>query len=261
MTTAARALPALKYPGTAAAFIAVATSQVGYREGENNDTVFGAWYPMNHEAWCAMFMSWVAEQSGCRAIVPKHAYTPAGADWFQDRGQWSYTPHVGDIVYYDISGLGRISHTGTVTAVHEDGTWTACEGNTNDGGSREGNGVYLKRRSTVGTRGGFGRPKYVKVPVAAKPVWQPASMALRELNPAVKPDAKHLQVRLLQWCLHKAGYGQLTGECTTLYGPATKAAVDDFHERNPRFRAVGKRHDYSINAAGFRFLQKQAGLS
>ena len=42
--------------------LAIAETQVGYAEGANNETKFGAWYPMNYNPWCAMFVSWCAEQ-------------------------------------------------------------------------------------------------------------------------------------------------------------------------------------------------------
>ncbi len=102
------------------------------------------------------------------SVIPKHAYTPTGASWFKARGQWHKTPKVGDVVYYYNAGMGRIAHVGLVTAVHGDGSWTACEGNTSNTGSRTGNGVYLLKRTTT-RGGGFGRPKYATAPVTPKP--------------------------------------------------------------------------------------------
>ncbi len=163
MTPALKPVPAVKNPGTVAAMIAVASSQVGFREGGNNDNAFGRWYGMNNAAWCAMFVSWAASVSGNSKAIPKHAYTPTGASWFKARGQWFTKPKVGDIVYYYNASLGRIAHVGLVTAVHSDGSWTACEGNTSNTGSRTGNGVYLLKRTTT-RGGGFGRPKYATAP-------------------------------------------------------------------------------------------------
>jgi len=37
-------------------------------------------------------------------------------------------------------------HTGFVTAVDDDGTIHTCEGNTNPGGSSDGDGVYVRTR-------------------------------------------------------------------------------------------------------------------
>lgn len=137
-----------------------ARSQLGYSEGGNNDTKFGRWYGLNHQPWCAMFVSWVAAKAGVTRIIPRHAYTPAGADWYKTRERWGNRPRVGAIVYYDTAGLGRISHVGIVEKVFGDGSWYAIEGNTNAAGGREGRIVRRQRRTTVGRRGGFGYPDY-----------------------------------------------------------------------------------------------------
>jgi hypothetical protein len=166
VTAALRALPKIAFPGTAEAMIASVSSQLGYAEGNNNDTVFGEWYGMPHAPWCAMFVSWGAYVSGNRKNVPKHAYTPSGANWFKERDQWGDKPKVGAVVYYDTAGLDRISHVGVVDRVYADGSWTSIEGNTNAAGSREGRVVRRQKRRTVGERGGFGYPKYAKSPSA-----------------------------------------------------------------------------------------------
>jgi len=40
-------------------------------------------------------------------------------------------------------------HAGIVDSVNQDGTWYSIEGNTNDGGSREGDSVQLKHRANI----------------------------------------------------------------------------------------------------------------
>jgi hypothetical protein len=161
--------PKIKNPGTAAAMITMASSQLGYSETGNNDTAFGRWYGLNNQPWCAIFISWAAAKSGCGKVIPKHAYTPAGAAWFKSRKQWGNKPRVGAIVYYDTSGLGRISHVGVVDKVFSDGSWTSIEGNTNSAGSREGRVVRRQKRRTTGKLGGFGYPKYAAAPTKAAP--------------------------------------------------------------------------------------------
>lgn len=176
MTNALKKVPAVKFPGTAAAMIAVASSQLGYREGHdssgwNNDNVFGRWYGMNKVSWCYEFQSWAASVSGNAKNIPRGAYTPDGAKWFQNHGQWHSSPKVGDLAFYYSPSQGRIHHIDLVVAVF-DGGYYSVGGNTNNSGSAQGDGVYkLKRRnSSVGSRGGFGRPKYTKITKSA-PVW------------------------------------------------------------------------------------------
>ena len=40
----------------------MAISQLGYTEGPNNDTKYGDWYGLPNQPWCAMFVSWCANQ-------------------------------------------------------------------------------------------------------------------------------------------------------------------------------------------------------
>lgn len=154
---------------TATQIVTTARKQIGYREGANNDTKYGKWYGVNNQPWCAIFVSWVAASTpGGSAIIPKHAYTPAGAQWFKDRDQWYSKPQVGDIVYFNFPGDGvdRISHVGIVEKVNSDGSIFTIEGNTNNDGSREGNGVYRKQRRSGIV--GYGRPKYTRPAVRPK---------------------------------------------------------------------------------------------
>ena len=62
-----RPLPGVAAPGTAAAAIAVATSQLGYVEGGDNQTVFGQAYGLNGAPWCAIFQWYVNAHSGCES--------------------------------------------------------------------------------------------------------------------------------------------------------------------------------------------------
>ena len=101
--------------------IAVATTQIGYTEGNNasgesgttggsgNYTKYGRWYGINPGAWCAMFVSWCANQAGIpSSIITKHASCDLGMQWFQNNGVWqwspacggSYVPKRGDIIYF-----------------------------------------------------------------------------------------------------------------------------------------------------------------
>lgn len=155
-----RAIPTIKYPGTAEAMIAVMASQIGYREVGDNITAAGQWYGLQGQPWCAMEVSWASRVAGCAKIIPKFAYTPTGAQWFKDRKRWGSKPRVGAIAFYDTAGLGRISHVGVVDRVFPDGSWTSIEGNTNAAGSREGKVVRRQTRKTTGPRGGFGYPAY-----------------------------------------------------------------------------------------------------
>lgn len=164
MTNPLLPLPQINNPGTARCLVRVAKSQVGYRESGDNDTIFGLKYGLNHVAWCSEFATVIAGIAGCSGIVPRTAYTPAGAQWFQHRSQWHHHPAYGDLVYYFHASLGRIGHVGIVAKVNDDGTFETVEGNSSNTGSRTGDGVYALHRTlaSVGIAhgGGFGRPHY-----------------------------------------------------------------------------------------------------
>lgn len=183
MTTAAKPVPALPGPYSVDAvinrLIAVAGSQEGYREGRtgtdwNNDTAYGAWYGLNGNAWCAMFVSWCAFTAGIpETVIPKHAYTPTGYNWFKAQGETVDTPKRGDIMYVYYASIGRIGHVGIVESVG-DGFVRTIEGNTNTNGSSQGDGVYrLKRDITSRLR--FVRPNYA---ACVKPAPKPELISL-----------------------------------------------------------------------------------
>jgi hypothetical protein len=167
-----RAVPHLENPGTAAGFLAVLSSQLGYRETGDNDNFFGRWYGQNHAPWCAMFQTWGSRMSGCAKVIPRFAYTPEGAHWFREHDRWHATPRVGDLgfVYGPTRDGARIHHVFAVLAVLGSHVLTV-EGNTNNTGSAQGNGVYsLKRRADRGPHGGYGRPAYAPGPSVRPPV-------------------------------------------------------------------------------------------
>ena len=116
--------------------IGVAMTQVGYKEGNSssqlsgtvagsgNYTKYGKWYGINPGAWCAMFVSWCANQAGIStSVIPKHASCDVGMTWFKNNGRWqysrafggSYTPKRGDIIYFGNIIHRRIS---TIISAH-----------------------------------------------------------------------------------------------------------------------------------------------
>ena len=122
-------------------FINIALGEVGYQEMDANGntgtsgnyTKYGAWYGINPGAWCAMFVSWCANQAGVStSIIPKYASVQIGMDWYKNKGLFKYkeeyTPKAGDIMFMKSNNA---SHTGIV--LYCDGkTLYTVEGNTSD---------------------------------------------------------------------------------------------------------------------------------
>lgn len=143
--------------------LAVAITQIGVREqppGSNrgpevNGYLRSVGSPPGH-AWCAAFVYWCYEQASIGAGVRNPCPRTAGV-----RAMWARSRSVGGAVCLPAAGLqsawvrpgmlfarrgtGWTGHIGFVETV-SDGFLTTIEGNTNDGGSREGVGVYRRRR-------------------------------------------------------------------------------------------------------------------
>ncbi len=130
-------------------------SQIGVREltGNNDGLMVETFLRSVHlnkgNAWCAAFISWVYQQ--CEIVNPKSGWCP---NWFPvDKVIYKIsqppinqeTPQAGDVFGIYFSNKKRIAHVGLIIE------WTdkyavTVEGNTNDAGSREGDGVYKKKR-------------------------------------------------------------------------------------------------------------------
>lgn len=94
------------------------------------------------EAWCASFVYWVHCQAGERPPGNPRAYAWSPT-WLASHAVSQ--PEPGDVLGIYFRELGRVAHVGIVESV--DDKWlTTIEGNTNRDGSREGNGVWRKRR-------------------------------------------------------------------------------------------------------------------
>jgi len=152
-----------------------ALEEVGYRErnadgsfGRGNRTKFGAWYGMDGQPWCAMFVSWAAEQAGVlNNVVPKHASTSMGVAAYQDKGLYAsrssgYIPKEGDAIYFQSSD-GRIRHVGIVVGVDvQNQRVYTVEGNTDNAVRIRHYDLNSSRIHGYGQNGGTG---YGRIPV------------------------------------------------------------------------------------------------
>ena len=120
---------------TASDMVAIAQSQIGQTGGQP----YWSWYGFGSRVeWCAIFVSWCAEQCGYldAGILPKFASCGVGVKWFQNRGQWlpgSATPEPGMVIFFQWYGSDSLiaDHVGIVEKV-EGGRVYTIEGNSND---------------------------------------------------------------------------------------------------------------------------------
>lgn len=114
-----------------------ARNYIGYQEGKNNDTIFGDWYGLPNQPWCAMFVSYIMNEVGISTdIVPKFASCTAGVKWFKERSLFkdkNHKPQKADIIFIDWDyGKGNgVDHVGIVENVEGDVVYT-IEGNHSD---------------------------------------------------------------------------------------------------------------------------------
>jgi hypothetical protein len=131
----------------------VYSAEIGVREQTgNNDgqrvemylatTGLGKGYP-----WCAAFVTWTMIQA--KVKTPHSAYSP---DWFISnviyKQTWQKTyPEAkpGMVFGLYFASKKRIAHVGFIDGEDHNNYYTV-EGNTNEAGSREGDGVYRKIR-------------------------------------------------------------------------------------------------------------------
>lgn len=113
----------------------VALSQEGYEAGYRQSNKFGDWFLYNNVDWCAIFVSWAANQAGIGVdVVHKYSLVSDGVRWFKERGLYKargeYTPKKGDIIFF--TNASGPSHVGIV--VRSDSTYVyTIEGNTSNG--------------------------------------------------------------------------------------------------------------------------------
>jgi len=142
-----------------------------YKEGENNDTIFGKWFGLNHQPWCAMFVSYCFNEAGLVNLVaaqgPKgFAACNAGVRWFAKNNQLVAPGQAqpGDIVFFNFDeDPTTTEHVGIVyVPQHDKKQLVTFEGNTaadGSGSQSNGDGAYKKTR------------KYEKIMAVARPKW------------------------------------------------------------------------------------------
>lgn len=127
----------------------IASSQLG-----ENGYKYYTWWGFTYRVdWCAIFMSWCANQAGFHLVdpssttvdpnnFPRYATVCDGAYYFQrfnrlHIGQYyggTYIPKAGDIIFFTWTGntaIGPLDHTGIVES-YVNGVLTTIEGNSGD---------------------------------------------------------------------------------------------------------------------------------
>lgn len=161
--------------------VKMAQSQVGYHEGRtgntwNNHQKFSKNTPglewSDGQPWCGVFVAWVARQCTVADLFPPvsvAASCDAAGDWWKRQGRWSQYPAIGAQVFFGTPS--DLTHTGIVVDYDDTYVWST-EGNTNQNGSAQGDGVYTNKRERRSAHVvGYGVPRYPDGIVSADPVY------------------------------------------------------------------------------------------
>ena len=127
----------------------IGVRETGFNKGKRVEEYLKATNLKAGNAWCAAFITWTFKQVGIKAVVS--GYSP---NWFQsnivykrdDNINRNYSAAAGDVFGLWFANKGRIAHVGFIDK-KEGNYYITVEGNTNEAGSREGDGVYRKRRN------------------------------------------------------------------------------------------------------------------
>lgn len=223
--------------------VAVAKTQLGYTEGYNNDTKYGDWYGLPNRAWCAMFVSWCANQAGIStSIMPKISYVP---NYFSNSAftikSSGYTPQPGDLfITKSRDHVGLVWYT-------EGSYFYSIEGNSGD--------CVCSHQYLISDYS-FAVPNYDgPTPVTttwdfSKPSTYPSYSGYLQVG-SVDDDAK--RVSFLQTSLNYLGFdcGNVDGQ----FGSATKEQVKNFQA------AVGIEVDGIVGSETWTKLIHRVGLS
>lgn len=130
-------------------------SQVGIREatGHNDGSDIEKYLQSTGldkgYAWCAAFVNWVYTANGIETVTSP-AWSP---NWFTQNVIYKPSdyilnsfPNKGDVFGIYFQSKNRVAHVGFIHQWTSGNFATTVEGNTNTAGSREGDGVYVKRR-------------------------------------------------------------------------------------------------------------------
>ena len=241
---------------TASDLIRIAEHELGYLEkksnsqlevktanaGSANYTKYGAWYGMDGQAWCAMFVSWCfAELAGGKAGAKKmlcgglYASCTTMYNAFKKAGRVHSEPQPGDIIVFNQkAGSTTMSHTGIVTKITGGRVYT-IEGNTGSasGVVANGGGVAAKSYSLSYNRiGGYLRPYYAAEPKSTAPT---ESVSVQTY--LLKRGHTGAAVKALQYALNARGYdcGEVDGE----FGPKTETALK-LYQSGHKLKADGE---------------------
>lgn len=214
--------------------VALARSQVGYREGANNQNKYAddpritslyGWNVQN-QPWCCTFVNWCFLNAfgtiGGRMTYGGSAACAAQANLYKSNGAFTQSPAVGDQIFF-YSG-GGINHTGIVVEVNGSAIRTV-EGNYSDKVSLC---TYTQGNSAIA---GYGRPK-----------WSLAANEAADDNFETADTSSDAYLNALAGLV--GGKPVTTAPAATTTTPTTTTAKAESHEWKPPLLKYDPNHYY-----------------
>lgn len=207
----------------AESLLAKARGEIGTKEipaNSNNVKYNTAYY--NREVngsdylWCCVFIWWLFSECGLSTLYyggGKTASCTTLMNYYKGKGQFSKTPKVGSLVFYNWGSGSIAKHIGIVTEVG-DGYIKAIEGNTGVGDDSNG-GEVMERTRKISQILGYAYP------------YEGGSKVTVSVS-VLQSGSKGYSVKALQILLN--GYGHNCGTVDGSFGPVTLAAVKSFQK-------------------------------
>lgn len=226
---------------SADSIISTAKAQIGSYGSDVNK--FSTWYYGQQKSvqWCAIFISWCANQVGVlNTVIPKKDNCNSMMSWFKNKNAFyyvssDYVPQKGDIVFFDTQGNGGANHVEFISQtgyINESGRIKVkcIGGNTSDVNFNGGDFVAEKKRdinSAAAKVIGYANPSYSgEYIISNNP--DDYTFPARDLY-LTSPVMTGADVGWLQAFLYQMGYDITVDQS---YGSKTKDVVAQYQRDN-----------------------------
>ena len=211
--------------------IAKAESQIGVKESPfgSNKQKYGEAYGYNGVAWCCIFIWWLFHECGVSNLFyggNKTASCTTLMNYYKSKGQFSNSPKVGSLVFFQFDKDSYADHIGIVTKVYSDGSIETIEGNTGSGNDANG-GCVMRRTRRKSVVMGYAYP-YDNA-TSSTPVTTNGGTCKVNLK-LLKTGSKGNAVKALQILLIGNGYSCGSYGADGDFGSATLKAVKQYQK-------------------------------
>lgn len=120
----------------------------GHNDGVRVEQYLASCHLTKGNPWCAAFVTWSYKQAGIKTVISGYApnWFPTSSVIYSRRKKGGSIPGTADVFGIYFPSKKRIAHVGFIDDWPAGSFAVTVEGNTNEAGSREGDGVYRKRR-------------------------------------------------------------------------------------------------------------------